>query len=214
MLNNRFVFNLGAWIYDTFTSQQTWWNHCKKLSPKDFDPDSILDVGCGPGISAFVLEELNPDATIVGMDIAEKMIRQAMLTKKKQGSDVDFFVGDAGHLPFSNAKFDLVTGHSFLYLVPDRRGILAEIHRVLTPGGRVTFLEPRRNPGFEWFYPSLRQGFRFFSTMIGWQVFSSLHGRFDRTDIETMFTEVGFEDVESEITLNGLGWICRAKKRS
>lgn len=214
MLDNRFVFNLAARIYELFTSQETWWSHCHKLSPPGSDPHSILDVGCGPGISAFALEDMHPDANIVGLDLAEKMIHRAQDTGLEQGSSVDFLVGNAERLPFPDHSFDLVTGHSFLYLLEDRESVLREVERVLKSGGEVTFLEPRKDPGMSWFLPSLREGYRFFTTMIGWQVFSGLHQRFGRKELVDLLSEAGLSSVECETTLNGLGWICRAQSGS
>lgn len=202
---------MAATIYDLFTSQATWREHCRKLSPPDGSPRRILDLGCGPGISAFVLEDQHPDADVVGVDIAKKMIRRAQNTAKKESSAVDFLVGNAERLPFPSDHFDLVTGHSFLYLLEDRRCVLSDVARVLEPNGRVTFLEPRRSPGVTWFFPSLREGPRFFSTMIGWQVFSGLHERFDEESLKGLMREAGLNDVTLEETLNGLGWICRAR---
>lgn len=212
MLDNRFVFNVAATIYDLFTSQATWWEHCKKLSPPEGSPNRVLDVGCGPGISAFVLEEQHPEADVVGLDVAKKMIRRAQVTAEEESSAVDFLVGNAERLPFPDDHFDLVTGHSFLYLLEDRRRVLNDISRVLEPSGRVTFLEPRKSPGFGWFLPSLAQGPRFFGTMIGWQVFSALHQRFDAETLDELLREAGLVEVELEKTLSGLGWIGRARK--
>jgi ubiquinone/menaquinone biosynthesis C-methylase UbiE len=214
MLNNRFVFNAAATIYDLFTSQRTWWNHCRKLSPSNSNPRSILDVGCGPGISAFVLEEQHPEATIVGLDVAKQMIHRAQGTRRERGSSVTFTVGNAEGLPFPDNSFDLVTGHSFLYLLENRSQVLSEVQRVLEPGGPVTFLEPRKGPGWGWFGPALREGFRFFTTMIGWQIFSGLHGRFERTELEHLLGDAGLTSVDCQPTLHGLGWIVRAQSDS
>jgi demethylmenaquinone methyltransferase/2-methoxy-6-polyprenyl-1,4-benzoquinol methylase len=55
---------------------------------------------------------------------------------------------DAAALPFAAGAFDAATSHSFLYLVSDRAAVLAEVARVLRPGGRLVVLEitpgPRR----------------------------------------------------------------------
>jgi ubiquinone/menaquinone biosynthesis C-methylase UbiE len=124
---------------------------------------------------------------------------------------VNFLIGNAERLPFPDNSFDWVTGHSFLYLLENRRDVLDDVHRVLDPGGSVTFLEPRKSPGFEWVNPSLGKGFRFFTTMIGWQIFSGLHGRFEEADLQNLLTEAGFESVDCQRTLNGLGWIGQAQ---
>lgn len=214
LLDSRFVFNVAATIYDVFTSQEAWRDHCRRLSPEDSSPETILDVGCGPGISAFELEKLHPDATIVGIDIARKMIRRAQNTGEETNSSVNFLIGNAETLPVPKENFDLITGHSFLYLLDNREIVLEEIYETLTPDGQVTFLEPRKSPGFDWVLPSIKKGPRFFSTMIGWQIFSALHERFTPAKIEDTFRTAGFSKVTYEVTLDGLGWLIRANKQS
>lgn len=204
------IFNAGAALYDLFTSQNTWRQHCRRLSPKDGTIQSILDVGCGPGVSTFELESLHPDADLVGIDIAEKMINRARRHKFERGSDANFVLGNAERLPFPEHHFDLVTGHSFLYLLDDPESVLREINRVLKPRGEVAFLEPRANPGFGWLGPCLRGGARFFSTMLAWQISSSLSGRFSKDALVELFEAGGFATPDFEVTLGGLGWITRA----
>ncbi|MFB6345532.1 MAG: class I SAM-dependent methyltransferase, partial [bacterium] len=191
--------------------QETWRQHCRRLGPEGESFNSILDVGCGPGISAFELENIHPEAQVVGLDVAEKMIQRAMKEKRNRNSSVDFILGDAETLPFDSNQFDLVTGHSFLYLLDDAELVLREIRRVLQPDGQVSFLEPRANPGFNWFLPSLRKGPRFFSTMVGWQLFSSLSGRFTRNEITDLLSRSGYSEIEPNVTLDGLGWLLRAQ---
>ncbi len=123
-------------------------------------------------------------------------------------------MGNAEELPWPDNSFEMVTGHSFLYLLEDRKAVLSEVERVLVPGGQITFLEPRKGPGLDWFLPSLREGFRFFATMIGWQIFSGLHDRFERNDLVNLLSKAGLSSVECETTLHGLGWICRAHSAS
>lgn len=206
------IFNTGAGLYDLFTSQATWRRQCRKLNPGSDPLDQILDVGCGPGVSTFELETLHPEARVIGLDIAENMIRRARDHKRERESSVEFLRSNAEALPFGDGRFDLVTGHSFLYLLNPPGIVLREIYRTLREGGEVAFLEPRQNPGLGWFFPCLSKGPRFFSTMVGWQISSGLSGRFSRSNLEDLLEDCGFQPVSIEVTLDGLGWIVRARK--
>jgi len=102
---------------------------------------TFLEIGCGRGAGAcLLLKEFFP-AAIHAMDLDVQMISQARsyLTagQKKQ---ITLYVGDALHLPHRDACVDAVFGFGVLHHLPDWRGGMAEIARVLKPGG-VYFLE-------------------------------------------------------------------------
>ena len=93
-------------------------------------PQRVLEVGCGPGEAAERLgRELGVE--VVALDLSEHMVRLA------RGRGVDARVGDVQSLPFGNEKFDCVLAAWMLYHVPDIDRALAEIARVLRPGGRL-----------------------------------------------------------------------------
>lgn len=101
-----------------------------------------LDLGCGTGhlAAALLLEGIASES--VGLDISSGMVGVAT---ESYGELATFLVGDAGHLPFADASFDLVVGDAFLHHVLDVSECLAEVKRVLRPGGVATFNEPWRN---------------------------------------------------------------------
>lgn len=90
----------------------------------------MLEVGPGPGeLSDRITAELG--AEVVALDVSERMVELA----RERG--VDARVGDVQSLPFANASFDTVVAAWMLYHVADLDGGLAEMARVLTPGGRL-----------------------------------------------------------------------------
>ena len=93
-------------------------------------PRRVLEVGCGTGwFSAAVQEELGAD--VVAVDQSERMVEVA------RGSGVDARVADVQALPFANEEFDCVVANWMLYHVRDLDRGVAEIARVLLPGGRL-----------------------------------------------------------------------------
>jgi SAM-dependent methyltransferase len=93
-------------------------------------PRRYLEVGCGPGdMAARVKDELGIE--VVALDISPRMVE---LTRER---GVDARVGDVQELPFEAASFDCAVAAWMLYHVPDLDRGLAELARVLTPGGRL-----------------------------------------------------------------------------
>lgn len=109
----------------------------------------VLDLCCGTGDLAFALSrrsaELNKTADVpcrvIGSDFAIPMAELAARKGRSKRTPAAFLAGDALSLPFAAGTFDLVTaGFGFRNLANYRRG-LAEIARVLKPGGEVGLLE-------------------------------------------------------------------------
>jgi arsenite methyltransferase len=99
--------------------------------------ERILDVGCGPG---FYVEELlamvGPGGAVVGVDSSPQMLAAAAARCGRQ-DNVAFQQGDATALPVDDASFDAALCVQVLEYVADPTVALAEMHRVLRPGGRV-----------------------------------------------------------------------------
>jgi SAM-dependent methyltransferase len=98
---------------------------------------AFLDVGAGPGRLAVRIAENAPDARVTGVDILPDMIERANNNAVQAGvsSRATFRVGDVGALPFPDASFDVVVSTLSMHHWPDPARGLAEVHRVLKPGG-------------------------------------------------------------------------------
>ncbi len=107
---------------------------------------TVLDVGCANGYSAFQQWESTSLKSMVGIDFAENMISEALVTKKEKGlgDEVRFEVGDVRSIQFSDNMFDVVYTTRVLINLPNwqeqQQGIL-ECLRVTKPGGTAIFSE-------------------------------------------------------------------------
>jgi demethylmenaquinone methyltransferase/2-methoxy-6-polyprenyl-1,4-benzoquinol methylase len=105
-------------------------------------PGSVLDLATGSGDTAFALGRALPGSVrIVGMDFCEPMLAEARRKAAARGSGARFLAGDALALPLPDASFDAVTISFGLRNLADRARGLAEMRRVLRPGGRLFVLE-------------------------------------------------------------------------
>lgn len=137
------------------TDAATFWNHIADKYSKQpvADPaaferkiaitralmepnDVVLDIGCGTGSLALRLAA--SAAEVHGLDVSSEMVRIARGKASAAGvSNVTFHVGafDAGFDVFRDASLHGICAYSLLHLVDDLPGALAQIHRLLKPGG-------------------------------------------------------------------------------
>jgi ubiquinone/menaquinone biosynthesis C-methylase UbiE len=96
----------------------------------------VLEVGCGRGAGAkLILKEFQP-ASLHALDLDIKMVQKAKgFFSPEERQRVSLYVGDVSRLPFKDASLDAVFGFGVLHHVPDWRGALAEIARVLKTEG-------------------------------------------------------------------------------
>ncbi len=99
---------------------------------------SVLDIGCGAGLdSCFAAMVLSDQALVVAVDITESMLKLVMDMKGKLGlKSLNPLNADMDQLPVNAASVDLVIANATLNLSTDKSKTLAEIYRVLKPGGR------------------------------------------------------------------------------
>jgi len=104
-------------------------------------PLRVLDLCCGTGDLAFLAEESTAEARVTGADFTLPMLEVA-LRRRREGSRRSRFVqADALRLPFRDGGFDAITIGYGLRNIADAERALAEMRRVLAPGGRLVVLD-------------------------------------------------------------------------
>jgi SAM-dependent methyltransferase len=101
----------------------------------DVNDRDILDAACGTGRYAIRFAESG--ARVCGVDASEQMLEVARSKAAGTSLAVDFFTADLNQLPLSNESFDLAVCALALCHLPDLRPAIAELGRVLRPGGRL-----------------------------------------------------------------------------
>jgi demethylmenaquinone methyltransferase/2-methoxy-6-polyprenyl-1,4-benzoquinol methylase len=151
----RGMFDRIAGVYDLMNSAMTAGLHHqwreRAVDRANVGPGSdALDVCCGTGDLALALRRrIGPDGRVVGCDFSEPMLDLARQKSGEEGLAVEFGWADALDLPYGDKSFDAVTvGFGARNLADLEKG-LAEMARVLRPGGRLAILEitrPQREP--------------------------------------------------------------------
>lgn len=109
-----------------------------RLAPKP--GETVLDVGCGVGFEACRLAAEHPTVTVIGLNRAA-MLAEASRRGRRLGVDVRWLTGEAEAIPLPDASVDACLTERVLKYLPDPARGIAEIVRVLRPGGRVAHFE-------------------------------------------------------------------------
>jgi len=128
----------------------------------DTNPDTILDIATGTGDLALLMTQTNA-SKIVGLDISAGMLEvgRKKIAEKKLDSKIEMVLGDSEKIPYDDATFDAITVAFGVRNFETLEKGLAEILRVLKPGGIFVILEtsvPTRFP--------YKQGYTFYSKNI------------------------------------------------
>jgi ubiquinone/menaquinone biosynthesis C-methylase UbiE len=139
----------------------------------------VLEIGCGRGAGARRIQAEFHPARLHASDLDHRMILKAQRYLQSGGRDqIALFVADACWLPYRDAALDAVFGFGVLHHVPDWRGALREIARVLKPGGIYVLEE---------FYPP------FYQNCLARRLFlHPEHDRFDSRALHQALQETGF----------------------
>lgn len=149
--------------------------------------ESILDVGCGTGgVTIPAKLQVGRTGRAAGIDPAPEMVAIARRKASRVGLQIDFRVGVVESLPFSDETFDAVTSSLMMHHLPEHVQVkgLAEIRRVLKPGGRLLIADMMRpSPSFLGHLSSL--------------VLHHGHSmQFGIEDLSALLKEAGFEKVK------------------
>ncbi|MFQ5350165.1 MAG: arsenite methyltransferase [Thermoanaerobaculia bacterium] len=101
--------------------------------------ETVLDLGSGPGLDAFLAARLVGDTgRVIGVDMTPEMIERARAGARQVGLEqVEFRQGRLEDLPVEGRSVDAVISNCVINLVPDKARVFAETARVLRPGGRL-----------------------------------------------------------------------------
>ena len=177
---------------------------------------TALDLACGTGDIAYAVHARG--GRVVGLDITPRMIELAR-RKALHGTRPAFLVGDMMALPFADQSFDLVTTGYGIRNVPTIAPALAEIRRVLRPGGMLLSLDFNRPSN-----PVVRSIYLAYLTIVGSTLGLVLHGDADTyryipesirrypgaAGVCTIARDQGFTTCEPRRVLGGLMAIHRA----
>jgi arsenite methyltransferase len=101
--------------------------------------ERVLDLGSGAGTDSLIAAQMvGPDGRVTGVDMTQQMLDRARGAASEMGAtNVEFVEAEAERLPFADESFDVVISNGVIDLIPDKDAVFSELHRVLTPGGRL-----------------------------------------------------------------------------
>jgi ubiquinone/menaquinone biosynthesis C-methylase UbiE len=141
---------LGFWFLGTHTWEsrviRVALEDLARLIPVDRRPvrPVVLDVGCGQGKSFRPLQELFAPRRLLGVDFEQECVDRALEQAAKDNVAVEVQRGDVSSLALPDASVDVIFCHQTFHHLTRQREALAELHRVLKPGGLLLFAESTR----------------------------------------------------------------------
>ena len=174
--------------------------HARHLLPYLSPGLRVLDFGCGPGTISVGLAEAVAPGEMHGVDMEESQVVLARTAAESAELENAFFhVGDATDLVFEDGYFDVAHCHRLLIHVPDTRAVLAEVMRVLKPGGIISCREMICESSF--MYPD------FGGTRRSWDLFEDLVAADDGhpqmgKEMKGHIVEAGFENVRMSASIS------------
>lgn len=150
--------------------------------------EKVLDVGCGTGSVTIPAKlRVGKNGSLAGIDPAPEMISIARRKAQRAGIEIDLRVGVIESLPYPDETFDAVTSSLMMHHLPENLRVtgLAEIRRVLKPGGRLLIADMiRPSPTF------LR---RFFTSLV---LHHGHRNQFGIEDLPGLLKKAGFEEIK------------------
>ncbi|MCH2489489.1 MAG: bifunctional demethylmenaquinone methyltransferase/2-methoxy-6-polyprenyl-1,4-benzoquinol methylase UbiE [Flavobacteriales bacterium] len=187
------------------------------------NPSNVLDIATGTGDLAIQFASKIPDASIVGLDLSEGMLSVAR--KKIEGNSlsdkIEFIKGDSEALPFKDNEFDAITVSFGIRNFEHLEKGLAEIYRVLVPGGLFVILEtsvPTKTPFKQGYYFYARKvlpfiGKVFSKDKVAYRYLSESASVFPHgEELNNILRKIGFIEVKNNPQTFGVATIYTATK--
>jgi ubiquinone/menaquinone biosynthesis C-methylase UbiE len=114
-------------------------------------PIKMLDVGCGTGVFASKVRVTLPRVDVCGVDLVSDMLAKGHSRWRLHQRHVLPVQGDSERLPFASGSFDIVTCANSFHHYPRQDRAVAEMARVLRPGGRLMIIDGYRDAPWGWF---------------------------------------------------------------
>lgn len=192
-------------------------NALKPLSPK-----VILDIATGTGDFAIAALKLNPDK-VIGIDISTGMLDKGREKIKKinQYPKIELLEGDSENIQFNNDYFDAITVGFGVRNFENLKKGLAEMLRVLKPGGQAMILEfskPKKFPVKQFFGFYSKRIMPFFGRKISKDARAyaylpeSVQAFPEGEEMKQILLEVGFKNVDIRLVSGGIATIYAARK--
>ena len=149
ILNGGWRYDLTGWFHDTFSFRGQW----RKLRQRAVNlariqpGDAVLDVGCGTGTLVMeVARCVGREGRVAGIDPGAEQIARARSKAARHHVPIEFQIGVIEQLPFPDQTFDVVFSTLMMHHLPAplKRQGLAEIARVLKPGGCLVIADFKR----------------------------------------------------------------------
>jgi ubiquinone/menaquinone biosynthesis C-methylase UbiE len=113
-------------------------------------PFRVLDVGCGTGVFAERMRAALPNAQIWGVDLVSAMLEKGKARYQAHSGHIVPIQGNSEQLPFANSSFDIVTCCNSFHHYPHQDKAVAEMRRVLVPGGKLMLIDGYRDMPWGW----------------------------------------------------------------
>ena len=157
----------------------------------------VLNVACGAAdFTSFFAERLGGDGFVIGLDNSVAMMERAV--RDNSSTRAVYMRADALSLPFNNGAFDAVCCFAALHRMPEPFGVLHEMVRVLSPGGKIAVMTSYRGESL-----LVRKAIELGATICGVRVF-------DRTTIPAFLTAAGLIDIDQH--LRGISQLVIARR--
>jgi len=156
-----------------------------------------LELGCGRGVGAEVILDVFGAATVDAFDLDPRMVAMAQRRLRSRGPQVRLWVGDAAAINAGDAAYDAVFDFGVIHHVPKWRDVLAEIHRVLRPGGFFFAEEP---VGGALNHPFMQRLFE-----------HPVEDRFEAADFRSSLLAAGLILLKEEHLLHTMFWFVASK---